>query len=449
MNLHKKLLERDVRNEPISVCVIGAGKFATMFLSQAKRTPGIAVRIVADINAEKGRDALLGAGWDRSVIETDTLSGKRKSGQTLVTENVEGAIEYAGIDVVIEATGNPCAGARHALHAIESGKHVIMVNVEADALVGPILNQRAKNAGVVYSLAWGDQPALICEMVDWARASGFRVIAAGKGTKYLPSYHSSTPDTVWQHYGLSSEAASAGGMNPKMFNSFLDGTKSGIEMAAVSNATGLRSAKGGLSFPPCHVDDLPEVLGGASYPTEESNQGVVEVVSSLRRDGSPIERDLRWGVYAVFEAGDAYVERCFSEYGLKTDSSGRYTAMYKPYHLIGLELGISVASVCLRGEATGAPASWNSDVVAVAKKDLRAGDLLDGEGGFTVWGKLSPAAESLRADALPLGLAEGCTLKEDIKKGQVIGRASVQGNLDPVVSDLRREMEKSFETSSL
>ena len=449
MNLHRKLLERDARNEPICVCLVGAGKFATMFLSQAKRTPGIEVRVVADINVDKGRKALLGAGWNESLIKTNVLPVKPKLGQTLVTDNVEGAIGRPDIDVVIEATGNPCAGVHHALRAIDNGKHIIMVNVEADALAGPVLNQRAREAGVIYSLAWGDQPALICEMVDWARASGFRVTAAGKGTKYLPSFHDSTPDTVWDHYGLSSEAASAGGMNPKMFNSFLDGTKSAIEMAAVSNATGLHSGKEGLIFPPCHIDDLPEVLGGANYINREDNGGVVEVVSSLNRDGSPIERDLRWGVYTVFEAEDDYVERCFSEYGLKTDTSGKYAAMYKPYHLIGLELGISVASVCLRGEPTGAPDSWNSDVVAVAKKDLRAGEILDGEGGFTVWGKLSPASDSLQQDALPLGLTEGCKLKEDVKKGQIISRLSIEDSLDPIVTGLRREMAKSFEASSL
>ena len=135
----------------------------------------------------------------------------------------------------------------------------------SDALAGPLLVQRAREAGIVYSLAYGDQPALICEMVDWARAAGFEVIAAGKGTKYLPVYHEATPQTVWGHYGFTPEQVAAGDFNAQMFNSFLDGTKSAIEMAAVANATGLTPAPGGLAFPPCGVDDLPRVKIGRAH----------------------------------------------------------------------------------------------------------------------------------------------------------------------------------------
>jgi predicted homoserine dehydrogenase-like protein len=162
-------------------------------------------------------------------------------------------------------------------------------------------------------------------------------------------------------------------MNAQMFNSFLDGTKSGIEMAAVANATGLSPAPDGLAFPPCGVDDLPEILRPASAGGLLHHKGQVEVVSSLEREGTPVYRDLRWGVYVVFEAPSDYVARCFHEYGLVTDDSGKYTALYKPYHLIGLELGISVASAGLRGEPTGAPTGFRGDAVATAKRDLAAG----------------------------------------------------------------------------
>ena len=244
---------------------------------------------------------------------------------------------------------------------------------------------------MVYSLAYGDQPALICELVDWARACGFRVIAAGKGTKYLPEYHASTPETVWGYYGLTAEQARIGRMNPQMFNSFLDGTKSGIEMAAVANATGLTPPPDGLAFPPCGTHDLADVLrpgkAGALH-----HAGQVEVISSLQRDGRDVANDLRWGVYVVFEAPTDYAMRCFKEYGVVTDPSGRITALYRPFHLIGLELNVSVLSAALRGEATGAPTGFRGDVVATAKRDLRAGEMLDGEGGACVWGKLLPAA---------------------------------------------------------
>jgi predicted homoserine dehydrogenase-like protein len=345
---------------------------------------------------------------------------------------------------VIDATGSPAAGIAHVLACCQHGKHIVMVNVEADALAGPLLARRAAQAGIVYSLAYGDQPALICEMVDWARAAGFEVVAAGKGTKYLPQYHASTPETVWSHYGLSPEQAKAGGMNPQMFNSFLDGTKSAIEMAAVANATGLLPAPSGLAFPPCGVDDLARVLRPAADGGQLHHRGQVEVISSLERDGRPVFRDLRWGVYVTFAGDSDYVRRCFQEYGLVTDSTGNYTAMYKPYHLIGLELGISVASVGLRREATGAPIAWHGDVVATAKRDLHPGETLDGEGGFTVYGRLMPARDSLAVGGLPLGLAHGCTLKRKVAAGSPVRWADVKIDTTSQAVRFRREMEKTL-----
>jgi predicted homoserine dehydrogenase-like protein len=299
---------------------------------------------------------------------------------------------------------------------------------------------------VVYALAYGDQPALVCEMMDWAEACGFRVVSAGKGTKYLPDYVRSTPDTVWGHYGLTPEQAQLGGMNAQMFNSFLDGTKSGIEMAAVANATGLAPAPDGLAFPPCGVDDLPRVLRPVAEGGTLHHKGQVEVISSLARDGQPVFRDLRWGVYVVFEAPSDYVARCFAEYGLVTDPSGRYTAMYKPYHLIGLELGISVASAGLRREATGAATGFRGDAVATAKRDLKAGEMLDGEGGFTVWGKLMPAADSLRVGGLPIGLAHHVQMTKPVKAGETVRYADVAIDETSQAVRVRREMETLFRT---
>jgi predicted homoserine dehydrogenase-like protein len=278
-------------------------------------------------------------------------------------------------------------------------------------------------------------------MVDWARAAGFEVIAAGKGTKYLPAYHASTPDTVWQHYGLTPEDARVGGLNAQMFNSFLDGTKSAIEMAAVANATGL-AAPEGLAFPSCGVDDLARVLRPQVEGGQLVHRGQVEVISSLERDGRPVFRDLRWGVYVVFAGGTPYVERCFKEYGLVTDTTGRYSAMYKPYHLIGLELGISVASVGLRGEPTGAPLAFHGDVVATAKRDLAAGEMLDGEGGFTVYGKLRSAAASLADGGLPLGLAHKVRLKRAVATGQPVRWDDVEIDTGDRSVQFRREMER-------
>jgi predicted homoserine dehydrogenase-like protein len=281
-------------------------------------------------------------------------------------------------------------------------------------------------------------------MVDWARAAGFEVIAAGKGTKYLPKYHASTPETVWGHYGFAPEKVAAGDFNAQMFNSFLDGTKSAIEMAAVANATGLTPAAGGLDFPPCGVDDLPRVLKPRDAGGALAHRGQVEVVSSLNRDGSPVFRDLRWGVYVTFAADSDYVKRCFDEYGLVTDETGEYAAMYKPFHLIGLELGISVAAAGLRGEPTGAADGFRGDVVAVAKRALKEGERLDGEGGYTVYGRLMPAAESLRIQGLPIGLAHGVTVTHAVAAGEPLTWNDVTTRDGDDAVRVRREMEKFF-----
>jgi len=431
MNLHAKLVERERAGSPLRVGLIGAGKFGSMYLSQARRTPGVRLTTVADLDPARARRALQQVGWTEA--ELAPLRFVASAAELIASD---------GVEIVIDATGSPAAGIAHVLACCRHCKHVVMVNVEADALAGPLLARKAAQAGIVYSLAYGDQPALICELVDWARAAGFEVIAAGKGTKYLPEYHASTPETVWRHYGLTAEDARLGGLNPQMFNSFLDGTKSALEMAAVANATGL-AAPDGLAFPPCGVDDLARVLRPRADGGVLAQRGQVEVISSLERDGRPVLRDLRWGVYVTFAGGSEYVERCFREYGLVTDPSGRYTAMYKPYHLIGLELGISVASVGLRREPTGAPVAFNADVVATAKRDLKPGEVLDGEGGFTVYGKLRAAAASLREGGLPLGLAHQVRLTQAVGAGQPVRWDDVE--IDPSLPavQLRREMERA------
>ena len=443
MNLHRLLLERAADQKPLRVALIGAGKFGSMFLSQVRRTPGLHLVAVCDLAPQRARESLQRVGWPAEQYAAASLGAARKSGTTFITDDTLAVIKSDDIEIAIDATGSPAAGIRHALACCEHGKHIVMVNVEADALAGPLLARRAAQAGIVYSLAYGDQPALICEMVDWARAAGFEVVAAGKGTKYLPAYHASTPDTVWGHYGFTPEMVANGDFNAQMFNSFLDGTKSAIEMAAVANATGLTPAPQGLDFPPCGVDDLPRIMRPRETGGLLHHAGQVEVVSSLERDGSAVFRDLRWGVYVTFAADSDYVRRCFHEYGLLTDATGNYSAMYKPYHLIGLELGISVASVGLRREATGAATGFRGDVVATAKRDLKAGEMLDGEGGFTVYGKLMPAADSLACGGLPLGLAHGVALKRAVAKGRVVGWSDVAA-IDSDAARFRREMEQSF-----
>ena len=430
MFLQNAISKRIDNDNPVKVALIGAGKFGSMFLSQVPTTPGLEVAVIADLKPENAIKACKNVGWSDDLIS-----------KTKFVDEATQAIRLSEVDVVVEATGFPAAGIEHARQAFQNGKHIIMVNVEADVLAGAALVKEAKSAGVVYSMAYGDQPALTAEIVEWARASGFHVSSAGKGTRYLPAYHKSTPDTVWDYYGLSHEEAAKAGMNPKMFNSFLDGTKSGLEMAAIANACGLEVPNDGLLFPPCGMDDLANILKPSKFGGILEQNGQVEVVSSFERDGRPVFKDLRWGVFAVLEAPNDYAASCFKQYGMNTDNTGQFSAMYKPFHLIGMELNISIFSAALLNQATGQTQKFTGDVVSTTKRNLKKGEMLDGEGGATVWGKLIPAKLSLSLEALPIGLAHSIKLKNDIKENEIIKWSDVEfSSTDPAIS-YRRSME--------
>jgi predicted homoserine dehydrogenase-like protein len=270
------------------------------------------------------------------------------------------------------------------------------------------------------------------------------VVSAGKGTRYHPSYHQSTPDTVWDILVQYLPIQDRSHINPKMFNSFLDGTKSGIEMTAVCNATGLVPQSGGLGFPPASRFELAQVCKPRSEGGTLEKKGVTEVVSSLYRDGKDVPHHIAMGTYVVVESESPYAAQCFVEYNCLQDKSGKYATLYRPTHMIGLELGISVASVVLRKEPTGTSICFNSDVVATAKKALKKGEVLDGEGGFTVWGKQAPAEVSLAEGYLPLGLASEVKLTRDVGEGQALRWSDVAIDMSSQAVKTRREMEAMF-----
>jgi predicted homoserine dehydrogenase-like protein len=442
MNLYSKLLQR--KDKPLRLGLIGAGKFAAMYIVQVPKTPGVHLVGIADLNPAYATENLKRVGWTPQMYGASSLDKALQDKNTHLSDDWEALVSHPQIDIIIEATGNPPAAVEHALSCFRNRKHVVMVTVEADAFCGPLLARKAAEAGVVYSLAYGDQPALICDLVDWARTAGFPVVAAGRGHKWLPHFAQSTPETVWGHYGLTPEQAKLGGLNPKMFNSFLDGSKPAIETSAVCNATGLTPAPEGLLYPAGAIDEIPALMRPRSEGGVLHHKGQVEVVSSLKADGQPIGYDIRFGVFVVFEGESEYIRRCFGEYGVKTDPSGRYACLYKRWHLIGLEVGISVASVGLRGEPTGCATGWRADAVAIAKKDLSIGEMLDGEGGYTVVGRLMPAADSAAQGCLPLGLAHGWKVVRAVAAGQAVRWSDVA--VDPNVTAVRtrREMEQSY-----
>ena len=445
MNLARGLAEREARGEPVRVGLIGAGKFGTMILAQLRLMRGVRLRVLADLSPQRARDAAVAAGWSAAAFATtasaSAANDAARAGRVALVESGEIAADCE-IDVLIEATGHEEAGARHAHRALNNRVHVVMVTVEADVVVGPILHDTARRNGVVYSMAYGDQPAIICELVDWARTCGFEVVAAGKGTKYAPKYRRSTPDTAFGFYGFTREQIATGGFNPRMFNSFLDGTKSAIEMVAVANATGLDVPDDGLSFAPASVHDLPVLLRPRDEGGILPRAGVVDVVSCIRDDESFVDDHLRWGVYVTFTSESAYARRCFGEYGIATDPDGRYAALWRPYHLIGLEIGVSVASVALRGEPTGAPfAGHRAEVVCATRAPMRAGDVIDGEGGYAAYGTCMSAERGRRERLVPMGLAHGLRLTRDVPADHPIGIDDVTFDDSSFLWKLRREQD--------
>ena len=449
MSLHSRLQQRAAQGKPVRVGLIGAGKFGSMYLSQIPRTPGVHLVGIADLSPAAARTNLERVGWEPQRTQAASLDAALKDGSTHVGEDWQALVRHPAVDVIVECTGNPIAAVDHCLEAFANRKHVVNVTVEADAFCGALLARRAADAGVVYSLAFGDQPALICDLVDWARTCGFPVVAAGRGHKWQDHFCESTPDTVWDNWGLTREQAVRGGLNPKMFNSFLDGSKPSIESTAVANACGLSVPSNGLLFPSASVDQIPNVTRPVAEGGVLERKGMVEVINSLDAQARPIPYEIRMGVWVTVEGETEYIRNCFEEYKAQTDDSGRYFTLYKRWHLIGLEVGMSVASVALRGEPTGVATGWNADVVATAKRDLQPGELLDGEGGYTVWGKLLPAERSVQIGGVPLGLAHDVKVVRPVKKGQSLTWADVAMDTTTHAYRIRRQMEDLFASPRL
>ena len=409
----------------INIAFIGCGKFISMFLSQYNQLKKIKIDTIVDLDIERAKSNCIKSGLKKETVEKINFVNSLDS---ILNRNIE---------IFIEATGNPIVGTQHAYKVIQSKKNIIMVNVEADVLCGKYLSDLAKENNVIYSMAYGDQPSLILEQIEWARLNGFFVTCAGKGTKYHPSFEYSTPENVWNNYGMTAGEAKNAGMNPKMFNSFVTGDKSSIEMAAVANASGLKCPKNGLTYPPVGVYDIANKLIPKDNGGLIDHEGQVEVISSIDRNKIQIENDLRWGVYIVIKAQNNYVKDCFKEYGMVTDNSGEYSAIWRPYHYVGLELAQSIYSIALDKKSTGHTKFFNADVVSIAKKDLSSGEILDGEGGFTSRGRLVTSRNSVDNNFLPLGLSDGAETKKSIKKDEFIKIDDVKINWNQEVLKAR------------
>lgn len=444
MSLSTLMAARVAQDRPVRVGVIGTGAFATQFLAQARHLPALHVAAIADHDPQRAHTALALASWPPARAVARDLGQALSTGGTLVTDDCTRLTETPGLEVMVVATAAPIAAVTQAAAALDAGIHVVMACGAADALVGPALAARAGKAGLIYSLAQGDQPALICELVDWARSIGLEIAAAGRGVRWRPGFERISPDTVWSHLGLDADSARARGLDGARATASLDGTRAALDLAQVANATGLSAPSRGLRFPPCGSHDLAHVF----HPTWDggrlSDMGVVEAASSLEVDGRTVIGDLRHGVFVTFTSPSPHASQAFAELGLPIDGSGCYGARWRPHRLAGLELALSPLSVALRGEATGCPQGWHADVAATAKRDLAKGEILDGIGGTSLTGTLMPGATLAGARLLSIALAEGATLRRPVPAGQMLTEDDLilADGLEMVLA-LRREMATS------
>lgn len=420
--LYERLNELEKRHQPITVGLIGAGTFGTQIITQTCRMTGMRIAAVADLDTDRATRALQrgGVASERIVFAKtpEDINEAMHQDRPAVTTSADALIS-SEVEIVIEATGHVEAGARHGYHAIQANKHLVMVTVEADVLVGYLLKQLADERGVIYSLAYGDEPALAYELWDWAKTLGFRVIAAGKGTRFIPDFRTATPDDVPRLYGFTGHD-----YNAQMFCSFLDGTKHTIEMAALSNATGLVPDVRGMHFPTVDLRDIPDRLCHTSHGGILETEGVVEAVSSLYPDGRSVERSIRGGMYAVVADMDGHAIESLASYGeiigMIIGKRSKHAMVYRPQHFVGHEAPFGIARMKLYGASTGAPIGRFSEVVTAAKKPLKPGMRLDGEGGYTVYGVLEQASIARAQNLVPIGLTQGAEVIREVPEASLI-----------------------------
>lgn len=423
LNVPAKLRELE---EPIRVGIIGAGLFGTKLIDQIEVVDGMTTAAVADIDVTAGQSAFEEAGVPadsiREAKDTGEINAILDDGARALTTDANAVIR-SDVDVIVEATGVPNVGAKNAYEAIRNEKHVVMVTVEAETVVGPILAETAEKHGVTYSMAYGDQPSVIVELYDWAQTVGLDVVAAGKGNPYVEEYQYGTPDDIFERFGFSEEYVEEADLNPRMYNSFLDGTKPAVEMCAVANATGLKPDVPGMHLPPAEIPEIQEILRPEEDGGILENTGVVDTVSSLYPDESEIDDDISFGVFIVTKTENADVQEYLDQMGgsgMYVANEGKYQLFYRPYHLPGIEATVSIANAALRNEPTGAPKEQVAEVVGRAKRTLEPGETLDGGGGYTVYGSLEAGEAAEEQNHVPFELLYDAEVTATIEQDEVV-----------------------------
>ena len=438
------LAQRAAENKPIKVGIIGAGKFGAGLVVQLSRMQGMEACAIADINLHHARHAYTATGIPaesiRVVQNVEEMNEAIHSGKRAITEDGLLVTNSDLVDVVVEATGIPEVGARMGYHTLTHNKHLVMVNVETDVTVGPFLKRLADSVGVVYTLVDGDQPGVTMNIVEWARTLGFEIVAAGRGTVFYDDDRVGTPDTVPARFGFSEEIIARRTINFKIYNSFRDGSKAQIEMTALANMAGLPPDVRGMHEPSLNISDIPQAFSLREEGGILSQHGVVELANSVAEDGKTmLDAPLRMGVFVVIRTDHPFIQEDLTSYHLYPGGNGHNFLLYRPYHLVAVEAPISIAKAALYGQPTGAPLPKPvAEVITVAKRNLKQGEQLDGSGGYTVNGLIETAEIARAENLLPLGLASGAKLKQDVAQGIAISYDMVELDEDSFVLKLRR-----------
>ena len=438
------LAQRAAEDNPIRVGLIGAGKFGAGLVAQISQMQGIETSVIADINLAHAKHAYTSSQVSAEAIqEVNSIEGINqaiRSGKPAALEDGLLLSKADLVDVVVEVTGIPDVGARMAYEAITHKKHVVMVNVEADVTVGPILRRLADSAGVVYSAVDGDQPGATMNIIDWARTLGFEIVAAGRGTVFFDDDRTGTPDTVPERFGFSQEMIERRTINFKMFNSFRDGSKAQIEMTALANMSGLTPDVRGMHEPSVNLADIPRQFSLKEEGGLLSRHGVVELANSVAEDGQTmLSNPLKMGVFVVIRTEHPFIQEDLAGYIGHVGGDGHNFLLYRPYHLVAVTAPMTIVKAVLTGQPTGAPLPTPvAETVTIAKRHLEEGELLDGGGGYTVYGHIERAEVARAENLLPLGLASGIKIKQDVPVGAPITYDMVDLNEDSFVYKLRR-----------
>lgn len=418
---------------PIRIGLVGSGEMGTDIVTRVAHMQGIEIGAISELNpcaAEKAVElAFRAGGHARRANTTDEINTAIEAGKVAITDKVDALLESGLIDVVVDATGVPSVGAQIGLSAMERGKHLVMMNVEADVTIGAYLRSEAERLGVVYSLGAGDEPSSCMELVEFVTAMGHRIVSAGKG-KNNPL----NVDAVPSDY---EEEAHRRHMNPRMLVEFVDGSKTMVEMAAIANATGLLPDKPGMHGPAAGRDELNKVL------VPEKDGGVLS--SGEGRVDYTIGKGVAPGVFVVAEMDHPRVRERMEDLKM---GDGPYFTFFRPYHLTSLEVPLSCARAVLYGKADMVPlARPVAEVCAVAKRDMAPGETLDQIGEYCYRAWILTAKEAAENRAIPCGLLQGCTVTQMIRKGELITYANASVPAGSRIAELRARQDAMLATA--